>query len=245
MAKGGMTKSQVQKQCVNLLQQKLPSVLPVMRNRLKRWQLDIPEGHLARQATSLVNRAWKVAPPRVAMVLLRTYLYAWTTSRRFQDCHSPCCLCRVKGAQDSLEHFVFCPVVQEIATKIFKMAPFKDNGCLMSSRRRFLCFEAYTDEKLALGLLFLKVIYDLHNHKKHGGGYDCNLKDSLDLARTYLYRASRGNSHTEAVVRRVLPTALPDFNTPKKKEKKRLPDATGDRPSKRRAGPGRPQEDLS
>ena len=145
-------------------------------------------------------------------------------------------------AQDSLEHYVFCPTAHEIATKVLKMAPFRDNGCLMSSRRRFLCFEAYTDVKLATGLLLLKVVYDLRNHKKHGGGYACNLKDSLDLARTFLYRASRGNSHTEAVVRRVLPTALPDSN---KGTRKRPPAATGDRPSKRRAGPGRPEGDLS
>ena len=176
------------------------------------------------------------------MVLIRTFLNGWTTARRFQDRSTCCCLCGNKTAQDSLEHYIFCPTVHEIATKLFKMAPFKGSECLMTSRRRFLCFEAHTDAQLAAGLLLLKVVYDLHNHKKHGGGYACNLKDSLDLAKTFLYRASRGNSHTEAVVRRVLPTALPDSKTG---ARKRPPSATGNRPSKRRDGPGRPEGGLS
>ena len=176
-----------------------PNVLPFLRRRLERWDLDIPVGHRASRALAAMREAWSSTPPRVAIILLYTLLSGWSTLRRFQQ-QGRCRLCDHQGTTDSLEHLPFCTMVQWVATRLFQL-PHSSATSHRGHMTNFLCLSGDTGTLLQTHPPFLRVVYRLYYHAKHQGGL-ANAKSALQLSRSLLLRAASG--HPVAVVAKAL-----------------------------------------
>jgi hypothetical protein len=87
----------------------------LLRNRVKRLKLDVPEGRLVERILRRTLHLSTKSPPAVQAVYIRTILNGWVTHRRMRNCAnlinlSPVCvLC--KQGNDSLEHLAKCKIV--------------------------------------------------------------------------------------------------------------------------------------
>ena len=92
-----------------------------MRRRLERWRLRTFGRVLAERAVARLKTTFKSFQPRVGATLLSTWLNGWTTSRRMRECSATfsCRICGDRRAEESIEHFAFCPKVQLIAQHVF------------------------------------------------------------------------------------------------------------------------------
>ena len=80
-----------------------------MRHKLTRLNLSDPIGNVTRRALRRLSNAFRLTTPRVAIILFRSLWNGWCTARRFQEEGS--CVFGCPGeAQDSIEHYAFCPV---------------------------------------------------------------------------------------------------------------------------------------
>ena len=172
-----------------MLKGRIPNVLPFLRRRLERWDLDIPVGHRASRALAAMREAWSCTPPRVAIILLYTLLNGWSTLRRFQQ-QGRCRLCDHHCTTDSLEHLPFCMMVQWVATRLFQL-PHSSATSHRGHMANFLCLSGETGSPLQTRLLFLRVVYMLYYHAKHQGGI-ADAKSALHLSRSLLLRAASG-----------------------------------------------------
>ena len=192
--------------CLLHLKLQLPTVLPFLRHRMERWQLDIPLAHAADRAHASLQRAFALLPPRVAVVLLYTLLNGWTTCRRFQE-EGICKIGGKKGTQDSIEHLAFCSYGQAVATNIFHLP----HHSTLTHTQHFTAFLGLHKEGDALftkRVLYLRVLYMLFNHAKQAGNFS-SPAEAQDLARTLLWHAAKGHAATEKMARALLhlPTA--------------------------------------
>ena len=93
-----------------------------LRHRLERWRLvGFPARH-ARCAASHLLRAKKLLPPRVRAAMLSTILNRWTTDRRMRavrHTRGACVLGCSPTADDSVEHYVRCPVGRQWSQQAF------------------------------------------------------------------------------------------------------------------------------
>ena len=80
-----------------------------LRHKLERWHLPGLPGPVAEKVLRLV-------PPRVHTAVFSTLWNRWCTGRRFQLRGSCSCLlgCRSQ-AEDSIEHYLRCPIVLDVA----------------------------------------------------------------------------------------------------------------------------------
>ena len=100
-----------------------------LRQRLARWQ-NIPfglSGQPGRIFTGIHRRLMALSnlvPPRVQSAMLHTLFNGWCTHRRMQLRNAPGnqCVFRCKqGAEDSIEHYCRCDVVQRVAQHVFRL----------------------------------------------------------------------------------------------------------------------------
>ena len=183
-------KCMIQRECTIMLKKQIPPVLPCLRRRLERWNLDIPVGHRADRAVAALREAWACTPPRVAVTLLYTLLNGWSTLRRFQQ-QGRCRLCNLQKAADSFEHLPYCSIVQWVATHLFRL-PHSSAVSHREHMANFLCLSGTTGSHLQTRLLFLRVVYMLYYHAKHQGGI-ADAKSALHLSRSLLLRAASGH----------------------------------------------------
>ena len=74
-------------------------------------------GTLARRAPQRLRLIFSLTAPRVASTIFRTWLNGWCTKSRFQD-RSTCMFnCSSCTSEDKIQHYAFCPVVREFATR--------------------------------------------------------------------------------------------------------------------------------
>ena len=97
-----------------------------MRAKLTRWPLPRPTAIHARVAVRQFSEHGKVVPPRIMAALLSSAWNRWTTARRFQRRHEAANVCMLScaaDAEDSIEHYWQCPVLQRVARSYLKIAP--------------------------------------------------------------------------------------------------------------------------
>ena len=125
----------------------------------------LPAGHLVRRALRRLQQAFALVAPRVGIVLFRTWLNGRPTSRRFQD-RSKCCLlrCGRPTAEDSIEHYAFCPVVLEVARCHVNLP----DHTIGSVRSFLVLYENVSKETLTLQLLLLYAVYGATNAMRYG-----------------------------------------------------------------------------
>ena len=131
------------------------------RRRLQRWLVPgaPPAGTLARRGLNRMQTFFRLVAPHVAIVVFRAWFNGWCTARRFQDRSSRCVLhcCRLT-AEDSIEHYAFCPIVKDFAltSGISQQA-----HCPLLS---FLALEGVPDEDhQTLQILLLYAVYSATN----------------------------------------------------------------------------------
>ena len=144
-----------------------PHVENLVRSRMRRWAkaglVTVPEGVAARRAEKILTCIRKVCPPCVTWAVIRTWLNGWCTMRRFQNRQSNSCLlaCSCKG-EDSIEHYLRCPVVRSIAREKVGLGDIKsDPGYLL------LFDENREPESIALAATLLYAIYTTTNRQRH------------------------------------------------------------------------------
>ncbi len=91
-----------------------------IRDRLERWykqgRFNVrtePEGIIARRAERRLTFSASNLPPRVHSAYFRTIWNGWCSERRFQTYIKGCRFGCGGDAEDSIEHYAFCPVVLE------------------------------------------------------------------------------------------------------------------------------------
>ena len=130
------SKRKIQKEVCEVLKDLEPAYLPgllnTLRERLKRFKTGVHESCLAGRAHRRLTQLQGKIQPVVVAVYLRTLLNGWSTRRRMEsmpNCNlaKECPFC--KRAQDSLEHFVHCPIIVEC---------FRRHGFASNTKEKFL-----------------------------------------------------------------------------------------------------------
>ena len=98
-------------------------------------------------------------------------------------------MCAGAETRDSIEHYPFCPLVQLVATTLFRLphaSAFGDRHQFL--KEVFLLGENIDRETLVTRVLFIHTLYCLQNHARRFG--PLNRDTILDMARTFLYSSS-------------------------------------------------------
>ena len=121
-------------------------------------------GLAARRASRTLSRIRSLCPPCVLWAVVRTWFNGWCTLRRFQarQRHS-CFLSSTCSGEDSIEHYLRCPIVHAVAAKKLR---------LLHLRRRpgdMLLLDGgyYDDSQLALTAVLLYAAYTSTNQLRH------------------------------------------------------------------------------
>ena len=131
-----------------------------MRHKLERWCMPLFPRLRASRAVRVMDRLHKLAPPRVASALLRTWFNGWCTRRRFQGSGS--CIFGCAYGKDSVEHYSACSRLHSYGRQ--QLRP-RDPGEPGLRTQCFMLLEAsstYTDELLVRRALLLTAAYKLH-----------------------------------------------------------------------------------
>jgi hypothetical protein len=121
-----------QREVVRAIKKKqAPDVCQRIRHKLERWR-DIPYGITGAPGiySRIIHRRMhalaKIVPPRIHSAVLHTLFNGWVTHRRLQRRKWPTnrCVfrCSLEAAEDSLEHYCRCEVVQKVAKHTFHMS---------------------------------------------------------------------------------------------------------------------------
>ena len=103
-----------------------------------------------------------IVPPRVHLSNIRLHSNAWHTRRRYQQrTNSFCMFCRDPEAEDSIEHIVSCPSVQQILPAKLKTGPSGKVGF-----QTWLLFGLDDPERMLMSL-YVHAIYTIHNMYRH------------------------------------------------------------------------------
>ena len=107
-----------------------PQVVERIRTKVARWNglhygLSGHPGHYSESIAKRVVYLAKLVTPRVHAATFTTLWNGWCTHRRFQNrrLRTNLCLFRCGGeAEDSLEHYCRCPVVLNVARRLFRFS---------------------------------------------------------------------------------------------------------------------------
>ena len=159
-------KSNYQREAYRQLLQKGPDrIVAEERHRKKqrRWVLQVPARIGATRALTLFKRLPLLVRPRVVTSLARTHWNGWCTRRRFQQVG--CCVlgCSVR-ADDSIEHYLHCPVLKEMLANFLHLPRF-------TSMQEFLLLDhrLWSDSRLIVSAVSVHVLYTTFNHARLTG----------------------------------------------------------------------------
>ena len=119
-------------------------------------------GKLAFSAATQLKWIGKRLPSRVHLANVRFHFNGWHTARRYQRRHgSSCPFCKNESAEDSIEHFVYCPAVHGLFPESWKSG----NPPRIPLRNLFL-FGLSGEQRLAVALI-MYALYSVHNEYRH------------------------------------------------------------------------------
>ena len=95
--------------------------------------------------------------------LARTWMNGWCTDRRFQRRNSRCVLCSSCTGEDSIEHYLACPVVWDVAVKNLRFA---EPRCL-AWKLLLLNGGHHDDDSVALSAALVYATYIATNKLRH------------------------------------------------------------------------------
>ena len=140
----------------------------LVRSRVERWTraglVTVPQGIAARRAERTLARIRNTCPPCVVWAVVRTWFNGWCTHRRFQDRRRNSCLLSCDcGGEDSIEHYLRCAVVRQVAVQKLRLEHIlQDPGYLL------LLDGGYDDDSsIALAASLLYGVYSATNQLRH------------------------------------------------------------------------------
>ena len=212
---------------------------PTLRRRLERWRLPTLSRALVPRAIQRIQSTFRLCQPRVGATLLTTWLNGWTTSRRMRGC-SPTFSCRICGqpsAEESIEHFAFCPKVQLLATQVFNLPRAIEAPSAAHHLQEYLCLgDECPDDALRRRALLLQVTKYLFDICKYAARPSSDLQ-WVDMGRLLLYRATRGQA-VDASQAWATGQPLPSALTARRGRGRHPPRAGAEAPAQRRRGAG-------
>ena len=108
--------------------------------------------------------------PRVQAVMLRSWTSGWCTKSRFQQCGS--CRFGCGAAQDSIEHFAHCRVVNKLIARTLHA----DGQSRPPSLDDFLCMNLHLSEAETVNrCVVVYATYRLYNQLRAGGSVSSDL----------------------------------------------------------------------
>ena len=124
----------------------------------------MPNNNRVRQLTTraIKHLKWlgKRVPPRVHQANIRLHLNGWHTKRRYQE--DGCCeFCGKKGSEDSIEHFFYCSIVQDLLPAALKLG-----SPARAPISTFFLFGLDGKTRILMAL-YVFGIYTLHNKIRH------------------------------------------------------------------------------
>ena len=168
-----------------------------IRNRMQRWKLTDPPGHIARRAIKVLHSLSKRAPPRLVAHAFRTLMNGWITDERMRGILASAprgCALGCRGATDRIEHYAYCPIFWKYA----------------SARRPAGLGLPDSSRTLAHFLLVAKGVGEADIVRMAAGSYalarvHCHLgerqpeADAMQLLRWYTHRALEGSPAAKAL----------------------------------------------
>ena len=134
-----------------------------LRRRLERWRIPLLPGHRVHRLQTVLRRLGPMVPPCAWAATLKTMLDGWTCtdpSRR-----SPHCCFGCKAAQDSIQHYAFCPCVAKLARSRLRL----EAAAPAARLEDFLLLHRQTStQQLALRALRLYATFIATNAARNG-----------------------------------------------------------------------------
>ena len=135
-----------------------------LRHKASRWRLTGLPGPTARCIQRNLQRLKAIAPPRVRAAVLSTLFNRWTTDRRMRSLRATNGGCRLgcpRCAQDSLEHYARCGVIQQWAERRLRQAP------TQRPTEQWMFATRMSDEQLGRNTIVVYVAYRTTQHVRH------------------------------------------------------------------------------
>ena len=97
-----------------------------IRDKLARWKIEGLPRQAAEDYQKFLKELVTPTPPRVRAAVISTAWNRWATERRWQrrNAENKCCVfqCRPE-AEDSIEHYQHCPIIQEAHWRHIRLRP--------------------------------------------------------------------------------------------------------------------------
>ena len=169
-----------------------------MRHKLARWWLPSVPRPTTDRILARLQRLGKLVPPRVVAAVLGSLWNKWPTARRLQG-RAPCLMRCSSTAQDSLEHYACCPIVQGAAHRHLSLPASQWPNALLEF---LLCspgiLEA-TDTHLTKRALLLYAAYSVTNTLRNMAG-DMPREEIPRMLQQALWEGARGHRPAERVL---------------------------------------------
>ena len=166
-----------------------------LRRRLKRWKFQTPIGIICRRATTKIGIIFSLVSPRVAAVVFRTWLNGWCTGRRFQNPALKCQLACSPNADDSIEHYMRCPVVAGFSQACLHLDA--NTGDIAQS---FMCLDKNEDDgTVVLRALLVYATYCATNGMRHSSARGSSL-NMQELLLQHVHQGTYNHSCSQHVV---------------------------------------------
>ena len=139
-----------------------------LRRRIERWRLPGLPGRTSRTILGNLGRLRRLAPPRVRAAVFSTLFNRWVTDRRMRTMRGSrrsCLLGCSPQANDSIEHYMHCPVVQDWASSRLRAG-----GSPRSPMERWMLATPLGDDELRRTATTIYVTYRTTNHVRHKRG---------------------------------------------------------------------------
>ena len=171
-----------------------------LRHKIQRWQLPGTARAVTDRVLKRLRALQALVPPRVHAALFSTLWNRWVTARRFQRRSSAECRCLLgcpPAAEDSIEHYLRCPVVLDFGRRRLAM--------YMNSQESFALLLLATgppgtiplDSWLKRCALLIYAIYRTTNAARHSRPF--GVEEARRALAEALYEGARGHRNATAV----------------------------------------------
>ena len=145
-----------------------------------------------------MQRFPSLVSPRVCAACFSTIWNRWTTARRFQRRHLACNRCALGcegGAEDSVEHYVHCPVVAHVASRYLRLRINFNNAKSLFLLSHTTCEDSTT---LSCAAILVYATYCATNHYRQKGG--ASFGTAADALEQHCRQAVEGHSSSAALL---------------------------------------------
>ena len=172
---------------------------------MRRWLLDsssnplhshltvkqrTPNWH-ARSAHQRLKLLARITTPRVHAAVFGAVWNRWCTLKRFRH-RGRCRLCQKLHSEDSIEHYVFCSCVREVAARRLKL-----DTTIHVNIHTFMCANPRIDTKelLTRSTLLIYATYRALNHQRHAT-IPLQPEELLNAMSQWVIEGARGHAAT-------------------------------------------------